>query len=277
MMGAVAAEAMKLVRHRATWGLVWIFPLGVVIVALLSLALPHGHSRLGHLGSPTLPPQIWIAGTTTIWKVAASGPGRFLVGAFTALAFGGEYGWNTWKLIVPHGRRPVLIAAKYGVVLGLFIASWALAAALSVILGLLVASIGDGAPSGITLAALATAHAHAALPALGSTLLTMGYASVGAVVLRSTPGGAIVAVAAVVVEGLAGLIAPLINPMLFLSLPTYHLRNLQSFIETGGPASQLLSSGVTQGPWCVSLAVLGAWIVGLYAIAAVVFERQDLN
>ena len=37
MLDAISAEAMKFRRHRATWGLVWIWPIGVVF--FLSMAI----------------------------------------------------------------------------------------------------------------------------------------------------------------------------------------------------------------------------------------------
>jgi ABC-2 type transport system permease protein len=278
MTGALIAELMKLVRHRATWGLVWIFPLGVTAVFLLGLAFRYSAATFAHGGFMPPTAASWIASTAAVWKVAGSGPGRFLVGAFTALAFGGEYGWNTWKLIVPHRRRLELIAAKYLVVLGLLLASIGLGAVLSVLFGALGSSLnGAGLPEGIDLGSLLVVQARAALTTLLPILLSMGYASAGAIVLRSTLGGAIVSIAAVVVEGILGAAAPLLNPTLFLALPTYHLRNLASWIETGAPAGQLLSSGLVQLGWPQSLLDIAAWTILLFGLTAIVFERQDLN
>lgn len=277
MTGALTAEFMKLVRHRATWGLVWIFPLGVIAFFLLSLAVhpTGGLSINGRIMQPTA--TIWMAGTAAVWKVAGSGPGRFLIGAFTALAFGGEYGWNTWKLIVPHRRRMELIGAKHLVVLGLLMASVAFAAVLSVVFGFIGSLLNGGLPDGVDAGALLIVQSRAALTTLIAILLTMGYASAGAIVLRSTLGGAIVSIAAVVIEGVLGAAAPLLNPTLFLSLPTYHLKNLDSWIETGAAAIQPLSTGLEQAAWPQSLIVVAAWTVLLFALAAIVFEQQDLN
>ncbi len=278
MMGALTAEVLKLLRHRAMWGLVWIFPLGVTLIFLLGLAFHHAHGTMGPSGLMQPAAGVWIAGTIMIWKGAASGPGRFFVGAFTALAFGGEYGWNTWKLIVPHRRRLQLIGAKYLAASGLMMLSFAMSAALAIAFSAISASLNDGGlPPGIELGALASAHEHEALVTLISTLLTMGYASAGAIILRSTMGGAIIAVAAVVLEGLAGAIAPFMNPTLFLCLPSYHLSSLSHWIETGASSVQLLSTGPVNEPWLTSLAWIAAWTVTLFAATAVIFDRQDLN
>ena len=37
MLDAVAAEALKMRRHRGTWLMVWIFPIAIFLIALASL------------------------------------------------------------------------------------------------------------------------------------------------------------------------------------------------------------------------------------------------
>ncbi|MFV4733723.1 hypothetical protein ACNJUX_21360, partial [Mycobacterium tuberculosis] len=97
---------------------------------------------------------------------------------------------------------------------------------------------------GITLDAILRVHAAAALSTLASTLLTVGYASAAAIAMRSMVGGTIAAVAAVTIEGLLGLFAPLLDRNLYLALPTYQLHNLQTWIKTGLAAAQPLPSGL---------------------------------
>jgi len=278
MLSTIAAEWVKLVRHRATWGLVWIFPIGLTLLFLGFLAWELGHGRLPHVGPPTTAGQ-WIFNTTFVWKLAGSGPARCLIGAFTALTFGGEYGWNTWKLIAPHRNRVALIGAKYLVVLGLFLAAFVAMAVVTLVFSLVSAALTHSPlPDGITAGDLLAAHGKAALPVLLSTLLTMGYGSAAAVVFRSSMAGTITAVAAVILEGLAGGFASLLNRQFFLTLPTYHLDNLTAWIGTGrGHALPSLAGGVTQWGWQPSLAVLAAWIAGLIALATSTFQRQDLN
>jgi ABC-type transport system involved in multi-copper enzyme maturation permease subunit len=276
MMGALQAETLKLVRHRAIWGLVWIFPIGLTLIYLLGIAL--GLGRHGAMPGLAEPPGAWIANSTMVWKAAQSGPARYLIAAFAALAFGGEYGWNTWKLIVPYSRRWVLIGAKYAVVLGLLLVALILAAVLTLVFGALVSFTGgEPLPAGITPGDLIAAHARAALATVVSTLLTVGYGSLAAILLRSTMGGAIVGIAAVTVEGVAGAVAPILNPMIFMALPTHHLHNLTAFILTGGGAPLMLRSGVVQEGWATSLAWIGGWIALLIGATVAIFERQDLN
>ena len=109
MLSALSAEATKLSRHKATWFLVWIYPLGILALLLLGMAIesaqPVGPSRPQSAAS-------WISNTSFIWFVPASGFGRYLIAAYLAVAIAGEYSWNTWKLVVPHRSRTALLAAK---------------------------------------------------------------------------------------------------------------------------------------------------------------------
>lgn len=277
MMGVFTAEVLKLGRNRAMWGLVWIFPILFTVFFAVGLMIQLGHGVESRL-APTPIAALWIADTTGGWKAAASGPARLLIGAFAALAFGGEYGWNTWKLIVPHRSRLWLIAAKYVVVVGLLMTSFVLMALLAVVFGLLGPMIrGLPLPEGIGVADLLAAHGRFALIALIGTLLSVGYGSAAAVLLRSTLGGAIVSVVAVTAEGILGAMGPLMDRTLFLALPGYHINNLSSWIVRGAAAPALLPSGLLQLSWSVSLAWVGGWIVALYALATIAFDRQDLN
>lgn len=276
MRGVLTAEVLKLTRHRAIWGLVWIFPLGIVAIYLFAQFVRATHPAIPHRGPETA--DKWIADLAVSWMIAESAFGRYLIAAFAALAFGGEYGWNTWKLIAPHRRRAALIAAKFIVVVGLLMLAFILAAILLLGLGALSSlTRPEPMPAGITLDAILRVHAAAALSTLASTLLTVGYASAAAIAMRSMVGGTIAAVAAVTIEGLLGLFAPLLDRNLYLALPTYQLHNLQTWIKTGLAAAQPLPSGLVQLSWTVSLGVVGAWIVGLWALTFVLFERQDLN
>jgi ABC-type transport system involved in multi-copper enzyme maturation permease subunit len=276
MVDALTAETMKLVRHRATWGLVWIFPLGLTVLFLGALAWQLGHRPPAHFVLPNTAAS-WIENTLTGWKAARSGPARCLVGAFAALAFGGEYGWNTWKLVVPHRSRLSLIAAKYVVVVGLLMTAFVLMAALDVAFSVAPSPWRGPLPGGISVGALFAAHGRDALATLLSTLLSVGYGSAAAILFRSGMGGTITSVVAVIAEGLVMPFAPLLNRSLFLALPTYHLNNLTDWITTGRPLLMPLPSGLLHWDWIQSLAVLALWILGLMAVSTVAFQRQDLN
>ena len=104
MLDAISAEALKFRRHRATWGLVWIWPIGVIVIWLLAIGVDLANGTQEARRAPTA--AGWIADAVSFWNVPrAIRSDRYLIGAFVAVVFAGEYGWNTWKLIVPH-RAP---------------------------------------------------------------------------------------------------------------------------------------------------------------------------
>ncbi len=116
MLDAIRAEAIKLRRHRATWLMVWIYPIGVLLIQLAQLI--RDLLRAPGANAPVTA-AVWIHQTVGVWSVPPSTPGRFLIAGFAALAFAGEYGWNTWKLVIPARQRWQLIAAKWVVIAGL--------------------------------------------------------------------------------------------------------------------------------------------------------------
>jgi ABC-2 type transport system permease protein len=212
--------------------------------------------------------------------------GRYLIAAFTAIVFAGEYGWNTWKLVVPHRARTALIAAKFALVLGLLLLALLLGAVVSVAMsGLDDAVMGLPLPIGLTPGLILKAHGTAALVAFPWLLLTVAYAGLAAILTRSTLGAAIVALVAITAEQMFGnfapvlaLYAPRLVWALYQMLPAYHLANLTGWIEQGQAlrASFPLLGVVALG-WTISLATLAGWIVALGGLTFAAFRRQDIN
>lgn len=282
MLSAISAESGKLTRHKATWFLVWLYPVGFILIFLVAI--------LGSLATGDAPDspdvEAWIRDTAVVWWIPGNAIGRYLIAAFTAVAFAGEYGWNTWKLIVPHRSRTSLIAAKYVVVIGLLTLALALAAVIS-LLGCWLDDIvtGDETPAGITAGALLATHGRAALSAAAPALVTIGYASLAAILTRSTIAALVIAIVAVTVEQLIFNFGPMLSVrapgltwLLYHGLPGYHLANLYEWIRTGaGHVAQLPRAGTVALSWSASLAAALAWIAGLAAATLVSFRRQDLN
>ncbi|HEX8584682.1 MAG TPA: ABC transporter permease [Allosphingosinicella sp.] len=282
MLDALSAEMLKLTRHKATWFLVWLYPVGLTIIFLLMIS--------GKLIADTPPTQpelaAWLRESALVWAAPGSTFGRYLLAAFVAVVFAGEYGWNTWKLIVPHRSRITLIAAKYAVILLLFLAAFTLSAIISVLGQLLADTLsGNTVPAGVTLGALLKVHGQTALASLAPALLTLTYASLAAVLTRSTLAALVISIVAVTVEQLFFNFAPLFSMKapglvwaLYHVLPGYHLANLASWIGTGtGITAPLPPSGTVSLSWGVSAAVAAAWIAGLAALTFTAFRRQDLN
>jgi ABC-type transport system involved in multi-copper enzyme maturation permease subunit len=283
MLDAISAEALKFGRHRATWFLVWIYPIGFVILAVLGIMI--GLTRTNGLSAA---PDVskWIEGTAAIWYVPPHVLGRYFISAFTAVVFAGEYGWNTWKLVVPHRARGSLIAAKFAITFLLlyaaFVATGLLAILLTFVSNLL---IGDPIPSGITAAALAEAQWLGAIKALPAVLLTVAYTALAAVLTRSMIAALVIGLVITTAEqtflGLAPMLAyyaPGLVSIVYQLLAGYHFENLASWIG-GGAAYEvrLPESGPIAMSWATSLVALAAWTCGLAGLTWISFKRQDIN
>ncbi|HEY0147391.1 MAG TPA: ABC transporter permease [Allosphingosinicella sp.] len=282
MSSAVSAEMLKLTRHKATWFLVWLYPIGLLIIFALMIS--------GNLVSDNAPAQpelaSWLRETALVWSAPGSTFGRYLLAAYVAVVFAGEYGWNTWKLIVPHRRRSSLIAAKYVTILLLFLAAFTMGAIITVIGQVLEDKLsGDTLPAGITLGALLRVHGQTALASLAPALITIGYASLAAVLTRSTIAALVISIVAITVEQLFfnfgpmfSVKAPALVSFLFHLLPGYHLGNLGSWINTGTGLEVLLpKTGMVALSWQVSAAAALAWIATLAGLTFASFRRQDIN
>jgi hypothetical protein len=284
MLDALRAEAAKIGRHKATWGLVWIYPIVLtgVIGLIVVMTLVNGGDVVDK--APSL--AEWLHDAAAFWGAPRQAVVRMLIAAYVAVVFAGEYGWNTWKLIVPHRARSGLLGAKYALVLILFAISFTSASILFT-LGVWTDDVmsGDPVPAGITLASLAGAHAPVALTAIAPVLVTIGYASLAAIVTRSMIGALIVSIVLIAVESLIGSFAPVLAVFLPSAmwalvhfLPGYHLANLASWIQGGEALAMPFPSGAVLAlGWATSLAVVAAWIAALIGAAFLLFRRQDIN
>jgi ABC-2 type transport system permease protein len=282
MLEALSAEALKMRTHKATWFLVWLFPIAFTAIMLLMI----GAGMLG-VDKPEQPDVAdWLENTTMIWFVPNNAIGRYLISAFVAVIFAGEYGWNTWKLIVPHRRRASLIAAKYALTIILFAISFVLTAAL--LIGLTFADdalTGDTIPAGITTALILETQSKAALAAVAPVLVAIGYASLAAVLTRSTIAALVIAIVVTTLEQIIVGFGPqlyvkfpsIVWP-LYHVLPGHHIANLAEFIREGAALKREFPGGpVVDLGWTTSLGVLLAWLAALCGATFAAFRRQDIN
>jgi hypothetical protein len=284
MLNALSAEALKMRTHKATWGLVWIYPLLMAgtIALMVVLTLVNGGDAVDQ--APSL--EEWLDDAAAFWGFPKQTVARMLIAAYVAVVFAGEYGWNTWKLIVPHRARASLLTAKYALVLILFAISFAAASVLFTV-GVWTDDVmsGDPMPAGITFGGLARAHGTGALAAIAPVLVTIGYASLAAIITRSMIGALIVSIIMIAIESIIGTFAPLLAVYfpsvlwaLVHALPGYHLANLANWIDEGQALSMPFPSGAVLAlGWATSLSVAIAWIVSLVAATFAAFKRQDIN
>lgn len=288
------AEWIKIAGNRWVAGcLVWIFPLlavGFVIVVgiILALSSPARH------GFQSDEPAKWTEQAIGIWNIPNNPVGRLILLGFTAVVFAGEYQWNTWKNIVPRNRRVLLIVIKF-IALGTFVV---LAFVLMSIIwtlgyGLLTQIAGASYGPRITekvVTTFAGDYALAASLAFTSTIIAAGYAALAGLFTRSILGGVLVGFAATFIENLS--ILGLVIIGYFLNIPRivhlyrltpgYNLTNVASWIndshavdmkvDVGSKVSYMFSDSLA-----FSVIVLAAWIIGLIALTAFLFRRQDIT
>ena len=254
MLEALSAEALKMRTHKATWFLVWLFP--IAFTAIMLIAIVSGVT--GTDGAEKQSAADWMENTAIIWFVPNQAIGRYLIAAFVAVVFAGEYGWNTWKLVVPHRRRPSLIGAKYALILILFAISFLLTAAIVTALTFADHQIrGEAIPAGVTGAAIWDVQAKAALAAVAPVLITIGYASLAAVLTRSTIAALVIAIAATTVEQVVASFGPQLSVMfasvvlpLYHLLPGHHIMNIGECIGEGAALKREFPGGqIRHRPW----------------------------
>jgi ABC-2 type transport system permease protein len=282
MLEALSAEALKMRTHKATWFLVWLFPIALSIVMLITIGA--GIAGFDPADGPNA--ADWIEDTTIIWFVPNNAVGRYLICAFVAVIFAGEYGWNTWKLIVPHRRRASLIAAKYALTILLFAISFVLTAVL--LTGLNFADdalTGDTVPAGLTAALLWDTHSKAALAAVAPVLISIAYASLAAILTRSTIAALVIAIVATTIEQVIVGFGPQLYTKfpsivwpLYHALPGHHIASLAEAIREGAALKRGFPGGlVVDLSWTTSLGILIAWIAALCGATLAAFKRQDIN
>jgi ABC-type transport system involved in multi-copper enzyme maturation permease subunit len=282
MRSAVSAEATKILRHKAAWFLVWIYPIAFFLI--LAIAIVAGVVNAD-------PPRAvgageWMTDTALVWAVPADGFGRLLIAAFVAILFAGEYGWNTWKLVVPHRSRSSLIAAKYALVVILFAIAYALSGAITIVMSWLEdLATGDPVPAGITVGGLLHAHGKGALAALAPFLFTIAYSSLAAILTRSTIAALVIGIVVATAEAVLVQFGPMFAIYmpglvwgLYHALPGYHLANLVRWVGEGAAKLVDFPGGhVVALPWTTSLAIVAGWTVALIAATFESFRRQDIN
>lgn len=283
MLGAISAEMLKLTRHRMSWGLIWIYPLGLTIIFVLFMI-----ATLVNGGEPETGESAatWVNDAASFWAAPSQSVVRILIAGFVVIAFAGEYGWNTWKLVVPHCSRARLITAKYVVTIALFLISFILAAWLMTLYGWIedLAS-GDEVPAGITAGALIEAHWLGLLTILPPLLLTIAYASLASVLTRSTVAALVVSIVLITLEQAVANLAPLAAIRfpgaawtLFHVLPGYHLANILEWIVEAKALEVAFPSGRTASlSLLASIGVVAAWIGALVGLTYWRFGRQDIN
>ncbi|MDF7774329.1 ABC transporter permease [Sphingomonas sp. AOB5] len=279
MRNTISAEWTKLLPHKGTWMLVWIYPALFFVVLTIAIFAEGKNPDAATVKG-------WIDDTTMVWYTPTITLGRYFIAAYVALVFAGEYGWNTWKLVVPHAARWKLVASKYAVALGLLYIAWIATALLSTVMQYIrTAVVGGSVPDGVTFGGLLAGHFDLIVLGIAPLLIAATYASLVAVLTRSTLAAFIVSLVLITLDELYGKIVLWLStfgmewPAIpYRILPGYHLENLHNWIQSGAGFQYKLVTGTTIAySQAASLLTLGVWIVGLAGLTFFLFRRQDIN
>lgn len=283
MTDAISAELLKLLRLRATWLLAWIYP---IMLALLTLGILFYGVASGRPPSEAASATKWSLDSANFWLFPQSTFGRYLVASFAVFCTASEYGWNTWKLIVPARARWQLLSAKLVATFFLLFTAF-VAADLIALTGAAMnaAIVGPPIPDAVSAGLLARDHLHGLASVAAPTLYTIALATCLSVVTRSALAALLVSVALITLEGLLPLAAifaygyaPALTHLLAEALPFYHLANIKSWFQEG--TALLLPLGASaklSGGLALSLLVTGIWTILFAGGAILQFNRQDLD
>ena len=280
MLDAIFAEARKLWGHRkATWSLLGAIPILLTVLFVcteLYRALNGGGGSV--ITRETMPAQVWAAQSLQLWQVPQNLMWLFAA-AFSAIAFGGEYRWNTLKLVVPHRDRVQLMLAKFFVVIKLIAASLLVFA----ILNLLFVTLHDlfsgrGVPADVDWASVLWRHGLVWAHTVLASSLVAAYAALAATAMRSTAGGIVAAVIAFIVFALPAPLWAFIKAVpIYHYSPGYSLQNLQSWATVDRALTIPIPGETIADGWLLSLGVAGGWLLALIALTTLIFRRQDFN
>jgi ABC-2 type transport system permease protein len=283
MFSVVLAEALKLSRHPSIWFLVWIYPIWAVIAVVFQVltGLSPGHQP----PAIALGAEAWARQTSYMLQAPLSGVGRILIAGFAAVVFAGEYGWNTWKLVIPARSRAQLILAKWLVAFALLAAAFVTADLISLAGSAAAAFLtATPLPAGLSAGMIIQTHMALLIQGLVPILSTLVLASLIAVLTRAVLPTVMVSIGAVLIEPMltpialwAGPYAPGLVEGLLKVLPFYHSANLEAAAKGSGLVL-LLGQGerLAFSPQ-TSLLALWAWTIAAGGLALYRFGRDDHN
>ncbi len=296
MHNLVRAEWRKaLANYKLISFLVWIIPVGIfsffMVMIVLSLFSRSIQAGLEFLGSGA-----WTTDSLDSWNMMVAFPSNLFLRlfplAFMAVVFAGEYGWRTWKIVVPRAQRWQLILAKTVALVGLVLLSMFLTALISAVgpvAGFRLHGLAYGPEFTLQVLAdfLLGTLRRAFVTVLTLTVLA-GYASLAALLTRSVLGSLLAAFGVSILDNISLPLFRLVGILLdrpnlvnlYQYTPSYNLSNLLSWLVDGRAivdfAPELSTSGISPGLW-ISAGWLAFWIFGLLGVALVLFQRQDLT
>ncbi len=293
MLNLFRAEWQKVVGHRwAAGALIWIWPAGatgvlviMILVALLGDADVQQAMGIAQVGAPAQ----WTDQIIMTWNIPNDIVGRFILVAFAAIMFAGEYQWGTWKNLLPRRGRVTIILMKF-FTLGVFVVVAFSIASLIVGVGTAIPLAIAGVPYGPAITGEVMSNflrdfLVQAFTTFSATLLGACFAAVAAMITRNTLAAMMLGFGLVVLEmlsmGLFSLLGWLFGKPEMISLyqfmPSYNLTNITSWITWGRPTPFMQFGYVEPNSLALSMVLLVLWVAGLVTVTTILFRRQDIT
>lgn len=288
MLNLFRAEWQKMAGNRmlASFTL-WAYPVGAAAFIIIVGILVNFMER----GNPFIYGE-WTKAFLSAWGLLLSFPVNVIIRlpiiAFMAVMFAGEYEWGTWKSIVPRTRRARLIITKFLVVAMMVVITLGLTSLLWGVGRIIVAAVYGyefgPAVTGEIVRQFIGQFALEATLAFAMSLILAAATALSVMLTRSVVGGLLLGFGLSLLEGLSGLLFPLVAGLfdkpewvnLYAYTPGYAVDNIRSWLLN----SQVFIPAPTftlEPTLGASLAVLAVWIVGLSGLVVLLFERQDLT
>ncbi|MBN1681908.1 MAG: ABC transporter permease [Anaerolineae bacterium] len=296
MLNLFQAEWIKIIGNRWASGfLIWIFPVGafgfiVIFGLILALSPVARENARGDDTGPDANTLQWTKQALDVWDFPVGVMGRLILLGLTSVVFGGEYQWQTWKNIVPRNKRIPLILTKYCmlalvIVLAFALMSFIMAAGYGLLARIVGVSYGP-ALKGSVIVDFAGDYIQKALLALVAIIISTAYAALGTMITHSIIGGVLVGMLLTYAEALSALgmavIAHFLDQPVILNLyrltPGYNLQNVNEWLSHGQPDSaNLFDMLEVSDSLEFSAMALAGWVIGLIALSAYYFHRQDIT
>jgi len=293
MRSLLTAEWQKMMGHRWMTGFtVWIFPVGAIGVfvtfTLLLFLMPDAKDRL--LNGPL----VWDEQFLGPWIMFGGGDGglfvRTLPIVFCASVFAGEYGWGTWKNIVPRSSRIGLILVKFVVAVSMIMIALFITSLVAGFATFVMSAIG-GQPvtpemTGDAVSAFIRDYLLAIALGFVVVVLIANYSALAAMLTKSTVGGAVAGIGFMIFEEfllpILNLLSHLLNTpdivQLYRITPTYNLKNASHWVIYGEPSNTQFYLDLAQPDTLLfSVVMLISWSVILLTIVMFLFQRQDIT
>ncbi len=290
MINLIRAEFQKIIENRMlTSFTLWVWPVGnlafFLAIILSSMVTPRE--------TPIFPVSPWDKTMLSAWLTLTNFPFnvtmRLFVVAFMAIFIAGEYEWQTWKNIVPHRRRALIMAAKFFVLSGMMVLSIAITSLImGVGMGVYASVSGQECGPVITgqvLGDFLLVYLFEAVVACGTVLLMAGFCALASLLTRTIVGGLLLGLGLSIIESVSGFLLSFVafvfdKPWisnLFAYMPTYNIDNIRSWYHFGSAWHPAYIPGFGSEPTLVaSIILLALWIIGLMALSIIVFQHQDL-